>query len=456
MVSTNNTIKKTAPRKRVNKKTSVSSSRKNYPTIFIHIPAYREPELVPTIKDALSQAKRPANLRFGICRQFNEDDGFDNIDAYRTDKRFKILDIPYTEAKGLPYARQQINNKLFNDEDYILQLDSHHRFVKDWDEILIQYHNRLKELGHSKPLLTGYLPYYNPFNDPRDRTMEPWQQQFATFYPQGTIFIRPGLLDGWQTMSDPAPSRFISGHFVFGDGHWARTVEHDPDIYFSGEELNLTVRSYTHGYDLFHPPKVVIWHATNREERDGILVWDDQYKRGENWWSAQEYAWKKIRTLLRTEENPDISLDGFDLGTERTLHDYERYAGFDFKNRRVQWYTLQNQYPPNPVPTSEEEWEKGFAKSFYQNVQFDKSQFKHNDYDCWIFSFDDENNISVFRDDINEHQIREIQSSKNDWVSIEKFGMVEKIPYKWVIWAHSRSAGWAERIEHVIDNWKHD
>lgn len=439
--------KKTTQKKAATKKTT-----KKLPTIFVHIPAYREPELVPTIKDALAQAKFPERLVFGICRQFDKKDKFDNVDKFRKDKRFRILDIPHTEAKGLPYARQQINNQLFKDEDYILQLDSHHRFAKDWDETLIKYHNRCKKMGSKKPILAGYLPYYNPFNDPAGRTMVPWQQQFATFYPHGTIFIRPGLLEGWETMKDPASSRFLSGHFCFADGHWARTIEHDPDIFFSGEELNLTVRSFTHGYDMFHPPEIIIWHATNREERSGILVWDDQHKRGENWWSAQEKAWSKIRQLLRTEDN-GFDLTGFDLGTERTLQDYERYAGFDFKNKRVQWYTLQNKYPPNPKVT-DAEWEEGFAKSFYQNVRFDKTQFKHDDYDFWVFSFDDENGQSVLRADFNGEEVKQILNSKDTWVSIEKFGLVPKVPTKWVIWAHSKSAGWAERIEHTIDNWK--
>jgi hypothetical protein len=100
--------------------------------IFIHLPAYREPELIPTIESALNNAKYPKRLVFGICRQYNDEDGFDNIDAYRKDKRFKIIDIPYTEAKGLPYARYQINTLITN-EDYICQLDSHHRFAQDWD-----------------------------------------------------------------------------------------------------------------------------------------------------------------------------------------------------------------------------------------------------------------------------------------------------------------------------------
>ena len=51
-------------------------------TILLHLPAYREPELIPTIKDALEQAKFPERVHFGICRQFNPKDDFDNVDEF--------------------------------------------------------------------------------------------------------------------------------------------------------------------------------------------------------------------------------------------------------------------------------------------------------------------------------------------------------------------------------------
>ena len=37
-------------------------------TILLHLPAYREPELVPTIKDALAQAEFPERVHFGIMK----------------------------------------------------------------------------------------------------------------------------------------------------------------------------------------------------------------------------------------------------------------------------------------------------------------------------------------------------------------------------------------------------
>jgi len=415
--------------------------------IFVHLPAYREPELVPTIKDCLANAHDPKRVVFGICRQFNPDDGFDNLDEFKGDKRFKVIDMHYTEAKGLPYARAKIN-ELITNETYILQLDSHHRFTQGWDKTLVDMHNQLEKKG-SKPIITGYIPYYSPFNDPAGRCHEPWQQQFACFYPHGTIFIRPSLLEGWQNRTEPVRSRFISGHFAFARTEWAKEIKHDPKIYFSGEELNLTVRSFTHGYDLFHPHKIVIWHATMREERAGKLVWDDQHKRGEDWYTPQQLAWKRIRNLLRTQKDDDVDLTGYDLGNVRTLRDYEKYAGVNFKRKGVQKYTLDNKFPPNP-PMSDEEWESSFNTSFYHLISFDKTNFKLSDYDFWVVAFDGEDGKEIYREDLNESQIKEIMSRPDKWVTLERFFITEKKPMRWVIWAHSKSKEWSERIEHNL------
>jgi hypothetical protein len=415
-------------------------------TIFIHLPAYREPELIPTIKDAIAQAKYPKRLRFGICRQYNDEDGFDNVDAYRKDSRFKIADIEHKQAKGLPYARAVIN-ELITDEDYILQLDSHHRFVKDWDVELLKMHDGLEKKGY-KPILTGYLPYYDPFNDPAKRTMEPWQQQFAAFYPHGTIFIRPGGIPNWQKLKEPFPSRFMSGHFCFARTEWAKEIKHDPDIYFSGEELNLTIRSFTHGYDLFHPHKLVIWHATMREERSGKLVWDDQSKRGEDWWTQQNVARAKIRQLLRTEDN-GFDLTGYDIGDVRTIRDYEKYAGIHFKKRSIQRYTSENKFPPNPVIEDETEWENSFMHSFYHLVTIHRNDFPANDYQHILVAFDDEHGMALHQTYIADHRLNNFMKTGTP-IHYEEMFLTDKKPSRVVFWAYSNDRGWCERVEHAI------
>lgn len=357
-------------------------------TILVHLPAYREPELIPTILDALAHATFPERIHFGICRQYNPDDGFDNLDDFRKDPRFKIYDVHYKSTKGLPWARGIINDTLLTDETYVLQLDAHHRFVKNWDAILIAAHNKLEET-HEKPIITGYTPEYNPFNDPAGRVVIPWMSGFRCFYPKGTIFIGPQELTGWQGMKAPVPARFLCGHFDFARAQWARDVRHDPSIYFAGEEINLTVRSFTHGYDFFHMHRLTLWHGTMRLERSQICKWDDDNKERINWPAKQDDNRRMIMKLFGVEEHPDIELlPGYGLGTERTVADYEKYAGLNFKERQVQKYTEENRFPPVPqlLPPDLGKW----LHSFHYEVNIKKSDFPRNDYKTILVAFDDE------------------------------------------------------------------
>ena len=413
---------------------------------MLHLPAYREPELVPTIKDALAQAKYPKRIHFGICRQYHPEDGFDNVDEYRNDPRFKIYDMPHEEAKGLAYARSIINDQLLDDEDFVLQLDAHHRFTKHWDKTLIGWYDDLKKEGHN-PLICGYQPYYNPFNDPEDRVKEPWFSEAACFYPHGTIFIRPtAFKDDWTKFTKPVPARFISGHFCFGPNKWAKEVRHDPDLYFAGEEINLTVRSFTHGYDLFHPHKIVVWHATMREERAGKLVWDDQSKKGNDmWWKQQDVGRSKIRQLLRVEDN-GFDMTGYDLGTVRTLRDYEKYAGIHFKKKSFQKYTKDNNLPPNPLIEDDQEWEDSFMFSFYHLVDIHPDYLPEKDYDFILVAFDDEKGEGIESEYIEGHSLKNFLEYGTP-IHYEKMFLTDKNPSRVVYWGHSKKRGWAERFE---------
>lgn len=417
--------------------------------IFIHLPAYREPELIPTIKSALENAKFPERLVFGICRQYNPDDEFDNLDEYENNPQFKIYHLHYEKAKGLAYARAIINEELLEDEDFVLQLDSHHRFDKFFDERLIQWYDTLVEDGHN-PLICGYLPYYDPFNDPDGRVKEPWWSEPASFYPFGTIFIRPTAFKiNWKEQTKPVPARFISGHFCFGPNKWAKEIKHDTDIYFAGEELNLTIRSFTHGYDLFHPHEVIIWHATMRTERSGMLAWDDNHKRGEHGWVDQtDRARAKIRQLLGVEDN-GFDMTGYDVGTVRTVRDYEKYAGIHFKKKSFQKYTKDNYPPPNPVIEDEKEWEDSFMHSFYHLVNITVDMLPEKDYDSILVAFDDENGIGIDSEIITGHRLRQfLENSKP--IHFEKIFLTHQKPSRVVYWAHSKERGYAERYEEKL------
>ena len=153
--------------------------------IFIQIASYRDPELINTLDDCIDKADKPEKLVFGICWQHSDEDEWDNIDKYKDDKRFKIVDVNYKDSKGACWARNTLQQEYTN-EEYTLQLDSHHRFIEGWDTELIKMLKGLQKKGHKKPLLTSYISSYNPENDPEGRVKVPWLMNFDRFIPEVT------------------------------------------------------------------------------------------------------------------------------------------------------------------------------------------------------------------------------------------------------------------------------
>jgi glycosyltransferase involved in cell wall biosynthesis len=405
--------------------------------IFVQIASYRDPELTPTIKSCLENAKYPENLRFGIARQFHPDDKFDNLSEYDTDNRFKIINVPYLESKGVCWARNQVQ-QLYNDEDYTLQIDSHMRFEKDWDETLIGMINQLQGLGIPKPLLTGYVPSYNPKTYPEGRVNVPWRMVFDKFIPEGAVFFLPESIPNWQDLELPIPSRFYSAHFCFTLGQFSKEVQHNPEFYFHGEEISITVRAFTHGYDLFHPHKVVIWHEYTRNGR--VKQWDDD----KEWWKLNESAHLLNRKLFGMDGETQEGHDGkYGLGNVRTIKDYEKYAGLLFEKRAVQEYTLNKNYPPNPEYDTEKEWLKSFTRNFNYCINLDVDELKEPDYDFWAVTFHNQTGSEIYRKDCTENEIKNYL--KNGFINICRNFLVTEIPKSWSVWVHSKTKEWIKQ-----------
>jgi glycosyltransferase involved in cell wall biosynthesis len=411
-------------------------------TIFIQIASYRDPQLLPTLKDCIEKSKYPENLRFGIAWQHSEFDEWDNLDEYKGDSRFKIIGINYEDSKGACWARNQIQQK-YDGEKYTLQLDSHHRFIQDWDVELIQMIKQLQEKGHKKPLLTAYLPAFDPNNDVTSRVMEPWWMTFDRFIPEGAIFFSPTIIPGWQEMTEPIPSRFYSAHFCFTLGQFAKEVQHDPEYYFHGEEISIAVRAFTHGYDLFHPHKVIAWHEYTRNGR--TKHWDDDSE----WGKRNELSHNRNRILFGMDGNCPCSINFgiYGFGTERTLYDYEKYAGIRFRTRGIQQYTLDNKFAPNPTIDSGIEYEKSFSSIFKHCIDIGFSQIPLNDYDVFAVAFEDVDGNEMHRQDALPDEIQRIKNDRSGYGKIWRTFNTVKIPHKWIVWPHSVSQGWMDRIE---------
>jgi hypothetical protein len=409
-------------------------------TIFVQIASYRDPELENTVRDMISNADRPEKLRFGIARQFREEDGFDKLEEFRDDSRFRILDIPYEESNGACWARHLIQ-QLYKNETYTLQIDSHMRFEKGWDTTLIDMIDQLQEDGHEKPLLTGYVSSFDPDNDPAGRARDPWQMAFDRFIPEGAVFFLPETIPNWTELTKPVPARFYSAHFCFTLGQFSKEVQHDPEYYFHGEEISISARAYTHGYDLFHPHKVVVYHEYTRKGR--TKQWDDDKK----WVEKNNHSHKRNRQLFGMDGEEMIDLGQFGFGSVRTLRDYEKYSGLLFSKRAIQKYTLDKGYPPNPYNyETEEDWINSFTKQFKHCIDVGYDRVPEKDYDFWVVAFHDHKDETIYRKDADKHEIQGFFRDPDGYCKVWRTFNAEEKPAYWVVWPHSESKGWGERM----------
>ena len=409
--------------------------------IFVQIASYRDPELVKTIEDILDKAKKPKNLVFAIARQYADEDGFDNLDKWRKDKRFKILDIPYNESEGACWARNLIQ-QLYNNEEYTLQLDSHMRFNQDWDDTLIKIIKGLQKDGYKKPLLTSYACSYEPTNDPGGRVQDPWRMVFDRFAPEGNVFFMPETIDEWKTLKKPIPARFYSAHYCFTLGQFAKEVQHNPEYYFHGEEISIAVRAYTWGYDLFHPHFPIIYHEYTRKGK--VKQWDDD----KEWVKRNDrahYLNKRLFGVDGVEQEGHDGLYGF--GPVRTLRDYEKYAGIHFAKRAVQQWTIDKKNPPVKEEYKiEEEWEKSFSIIFRHCIDVQYDSVPEKDYEYWVVAFHDENDETLYRKDADKNEINSMMNDPDKYCKIWRDFQTTKQPKYWVVWPYSTSKGWCDRL----------
>ena len=346
--------------------------------IFIQIASYRDPQMIPTIEDMLAKASHPENLVFGLCWQYDETE---DITKYDNDPRFRVSKHHYSESQGLGWARH-ITNTLYNGEKYTLQIDSHHRFVQGWDDICLEDYKQAKK--HSKkPIITTYCTPFNPNDNESTWNPVPCLMSQYEFSGDKLLMSMPYYIQDYKERKHIIKARTISGHFYFTSGNFVKEVPYDPDIYFGGytEETTLSVRAFTNGYDFFSPYRMVMWHEYTRNYRP--KHWDDHGKESQTKKTSGErdiFARNKTRQLFEQEDH-NINMGEYGLGTKRSLRDYEVYGGFDFKKCRIQDYTLKVNEPPNPLPWDEQfitnqfkitcEWDIEFFKKY----EFKKPKF---------------------------------------------------------------------------------
>lgn len=229
-------------------------SKKISKKIFVSIASYRDPQIEDTINSLLVNQSGDNEIIIGVCLQDTEEN-YKKF-KYINKENVKISFIPYKESKGVSFARKLIQEKLFDNEDYFLQIDSHTRSCKNWDKILIE---QLKKCPNEKSILSTYP---NAF-DPHDKEENYFKKNTC---PYLKISFIDHLSKIHPTSAGVVPKDalihgfWVAAGFLFTTGEWCKEVIYNSDFYFTGEEDYLSVISYVKGYDVYTPDISTIWH----------------------------------------------------------------------------------------------------------------------------------------------------------------------------------------------------
>ena len=280
--------------------------------IYVQIPSYRDSELFKTIKDLLNKAGNKNNLRVCVLWQRSENE---KLPRYvKKLSNVEIVEIDYKMSKGCNWARNYLQRQ-WNDEKYTLLIDSHLRFIDGWDEKIIGQYEKLKDQGNSKPIITGYLPRYDPVSDPRGR-----EKMLFKIFPNEKERVNGLLLKLasfpvplWTWLKEPIPANFVSLHFLFTEGWFNHEIVFDPETYYAGDEVTASLRAFTFGYHLFQPHFVVGWHVYDLKTR--IPHWNDH----SSWHLSEQRSNQIIRSLFDGTYRGDHG-----IGKVRTIKEYEK------------------------------------------------------------------------------------------------------------------------------------
>lgn len=176
----------------------------------------------------------------------------------------RVLYVDESESLGPAFARY-FASKLWGGESYFVQVDAHLQFTKHWDTKYIAEMKATK--SYPKVILSSYPPGFS--GDPNAPMSESngarlCHCEFSTNDVEEHI-IRINTGSSYHSGDSEQPPKqisFMAAGFFFTTGQFLVDVPFDPLLpwCFMGEEIALSIRAWTAGFDIYAPRKNYIAH----------------------------------------------------------------------------------------------------------------------------------------------------------------------------------------------------
>lgn len=313
-------------------------------TIFVVIAAYRDRGCKGTLDALFDMAANKGCVFVGLADQRDLKNDPPCYDENRCSGlgclpvgQVQVTALDVKNAKGPVFGRY-VAAQMYRGESYVMALDSHSRFVHHWDLVALRLHAALPS---KKAVLTHYPEAWYP---PEEGAVQlPLSGRRTTSYLCKATFVREtGIfkMEAMMTFVNPSSrlQPWAAAGFLFGPAAWLKEVPFDPflDYLFDGEEMLLTLRLWTSGWDLYSPAENIAFHHYRRKAPN---VFADTPVA--QWEKAQRISitrlrfiiglqvTEKMRILPRVQQN----LTQYGLGSARTMAEYEEFSGLNIQRR---------------------------------------------------------------------------------------------------------------------------
>lgn len=392
-------------------------------SIFVQLVSYKNFDVVPTVMDCIAKASDRSGLRFGLVLQQDEE-----VPADLNLPNVNVQRIPVAESGGHGWARS-IAQSMYLSEDYVLQAESGMRFAENWDSFLVE---ALKSTGRDKPMITNCANKFNPDNGEMEVKDSSYRTQPHMFLGNVPACWAAPMKGNKQIV----PARVVSDHFIFTLGSHCRECPYDPLLYFNEIESAVSIRSFTHGYDMFNHFVPVAWRNYNRRPQH----WDDH----KDWWLRSNESSERFSSLIAG------TLRDYGLGAARSFAEYQRYSGLDFLGKRIHKDVLAAKNPPTEYLDGDS-WEKSMAKDYSITVSWDVDEIeKCDDYDYWYFAVEDAGGNNIVRQDLRHERDAPTLQFKTNYRKVFFKSFEGRVPAFICIWPLSKSKGWLKKSKFPI------
>ena len=257
----------------------------------------------------------------------------------------RLLDINEPESLG-PYAARYFASKIWYGEQWFMQTDAHMTFAQDWDAISVEM---LKDAPSKKPVLSHYPPgettnFEMTAKNAASRLCGP---VFATSDLENQIIRLEGAskYDSVQ-VKYPRFAPFTAAGYFVAHSDFLREVPFDPFLpwIFMGEEIIMSTRLWTAGYDIFSPRQSVVGHIYVRRHKPKF--WESVHRAFtygvHN--PLQAMILNRVKYQLGYPEAAKdmilprsllTAVEQYGMGTARPLEEYLRIVGMNMTTKEI-------------------------------------------------------------------------------------------------------------------------